>query len=175
MEDHPNRPDPTPTSIPFTFATVEERDTQVIPEPHSHGGSYTIPDAQANTAMPDAPSAPRSEGTSATSTAQQGNTSTHENPIALEPQSSSHPTPLYETQTALDSNTSSQVPPALIPQFIQSAPATSKPSSSTTAAAPPQDVPSTSEPSAQDTQGDQEEIVPIGRALEVDVCLQRIP
>ena len=172
--DDTDKPDPTPAPVPFTYASAEERDTPVIPEAHSHGGSYTISEAQADTQMPDIPFVQRSEETSAASIAQHGSTSStfspQETSIASDPQTPAHATTTYETQHL---NSSSHVPPASESQPISSAPATSKPSSTTTTAAPQQHAPSSSDPPVQETQDDQEEIVPIGRALEVDVGLDR--
>ena len=162
MGDHTGKPDPTPVPIPFTFALAGERDTQVIPEAQSYGGSYTRADAQANTEMPDAPSAHRSEETSATSTVQHDSThSLQENSAALEPQIPSYEAATNKTQDTPDPNTSSYVP----------AHPTSKPSSSSITAAPQQIAPSSSDLPTQEVQDDQEGIVPIGRALEVDVGL----
>ena len=187
---------PAPTPVPFTSAAGEERDAgeASIPEAQSHSGSYAVVEGEANTHMPDAPSL---QGPSAAGTQlgiqNQWHPSSHDSSVVPESQNKSYPAPaIHGLEPSLQPSTAlptSSVPTARGPSFSSSQnstainpqaptlpiPATSKPSSSITPEASQQQAPPSSNSTEHATQVDQENIVPVGRALEVDVGCQLIP
>ena len=191
MEGHASEPDPIP-AIPFTFAAGQEHDAQAsIPEAQHHGGSYAVAKGQTNTDVSDAPLIQPNETTSNPDTRHNvqkdlgfnthdipAGSGLHTAPAIYVPKHSSHShaafAPSSETIAKNTNFFPSHVPATNAPQVsIPPIPAPNKLSSSIPSAFQQQALlaPNTT---AHESQNDHEELVPVGRALEVDVGYQFI-